>query len=75
MGLIFSGVASQILSWRACYWLIAIIYAIITVSAYFTMPPDISRRANLSSETVKQFDVLGTFLTVAGIGLFSCALR
>lgn len=74
MGLIFSGIATDLFSWRASFWLMAIIYAFITVLAYFTMPADGFRRASFSLATLKRFDVTGALLTVGGIDFVSCAL-
>ncbi|KAL2353193.1 putative transporter [Cryomyces antarcticus] len=73
-GTIFSGVATQLFNWRASFWLLAIIYLVFTILAFFTMPVDDTDKQKFDWEAVKRFDILGTVLTVAGIGMFSAAL-
>lgn len=73
-GMISSGVATQILSWRASFWWIAIVYACFTVVAIFTVPSDPTEKQKLSWETLRRFDIPGVLLVVAGIGMFSGAL-
>ena len=74
-GSIFSGIATQLFNWRASFFLLAIIYVVIVVIALFTVPADNTPTEKISIEAVKRFDVVGTILTIAGIGLFSAALR
>ncbi|KAF1989118.1 aminotriazole resistance protein [Aulographum hederae CBS 113979] len=73
-GMVFSGIFAQVFNWRASFFMLAIIYAVITVLAIFTMPPDTTLRREFSLETMKEFDVVGTGLTIAGIGMFSAGL-
>ncbi|KAE8403212.1 major facilitator superfamily domain-containing protein [Aspergillus pseudonomiae] len=73
-GSIFSGIATQLFNWRASFFLLAIIYVVIVAIALVTVPADNTPTEKLSVEAVKRFDVVGTILTVAGIGLFSAAL-
>ena len=72
-GTIFSGTATQLLGWRAPFWLLAIIYLVVAIMACFIVPVDDSEKLPLTA--VKQFDVIGAALTIGGIGLFSTALR
>ncbi|KAF2491371.1 major facilitator superfamily transporter [Lophium mytilinum] len=73
-GSIFSGIATHLFSWRASFWLLAIIYLVFTVIAFFTVPNDTSAKKPLTWETLKKFDIVGTVLTIAGIGMFSASL-
>ncbi|KAJ1715440.1 hypothetical protein AFCA_012613 [Aspergillus flavus] len=73
-GSIFSGIATQLFNWRASFFLLAIIYVVIVAIALFTVPVDNTPTEKISMEAVKRFDVVGTILTIAGIGLFSAAL-
>lgn len=73
-GTIFGGVATQLLGWRANFFLIAIIYFLLTVVGLFTVPKDWTDKEPLNWQTVKRFDIIGTLLTVCGIGMFSAAL-
>ncbi|OCK85281.1 MFS general substrate transporter [Lepidopterella palustris CBS 459.81] len=73
-GSIFSGVATQLFSWRASFWLLAIIYLLSTIVALFTVPNDTSVKQPFTWETLKKFDIVGTVLTIAGIGMFSASL-
>jgi len=74
IGMISSGVATEVLSWRASFFWIAIIYACFTVVAIFTVPNDTTEKQALTWETLKNFDIPGVLLTVAGIAMFSGGL-
>ena len=73
-GTIFGGIATSLFGWRASFWLIAIIFIVFTVIAFYSVPKDFTDKEDLSWDTVKRFDILGTILTVGGIGMFSAAL-
>ncbi|KAL2675980.1 major facilitator superfamily-domain-containing protein [Phyllosticta citricarpa] len=73
-GSIFSGIAVQLFSWRASFWLLAIIFAVVTCIAIFVLPPDQSAKLPLSRDSGKRLDIVGSGLTIAGIGMFSAAL-
>jgi MFS family permease len=73
-GTVFGGVAANIFSWRASFWLIAIIFLAFTVLGLFTVPKDWTDKEPFNWDTVKKFDIFGTLLTVAGIGMFSAAI-
>ncbi|OCL12931.1 major facilitator superfamily transporter [Glonium stellatum] len=73
-GSIFSGIATQLFSWRASFWLLAIIYLVFTIVAVFTVPNDESTKQPLTWETLRRFDVVGTILTIAGVGMLSASL-
>lgn len=74
-GTIFSGLATQIFSWRASLWLLSIVYLVVTVVAVFTVPKDTTKKAKWNDETLKRLDLPGTVMTMAGIGMFCAALR
>jgi MFS family permease len=74
-GTIFSGVATQIFNWRASFWLLAIVYLVITGVAAFTVPRDTAVKVRFTRETVKKLDLPGTGMTILGIGMFCAALR
>lgn len=73
-GTIFGGLAANIFNWRASFWLIAIIFLCFTVIGFFTIPKDFADKEPLNWTAVKRFDLLGTALTIGGIGMFSAAL-
>ncbi|EGP83893.1 major facilitator superfamily transporter [Zymoseptoria tritici IPO323] len=73
-GTIFGGVATQIVGWRGAFYLVALVFLIFTVVAFFCVPADFTAKEPLTFETLKKFDFLGTVLTIAGIGMFSAAL-
>ena len=53
----------------------SIIYAIFTITAYFTVPEDAEQhKGGFNAETFKKFDFLGAFLAASGIALFTAAL-
>lgn len=73
-GTIFSGLATQIFNWRASFWLLAIVYLVVSVVAIFTVPNDESKKVTLDKETLKRLDLPGTGMTILGIGMFCAAL-
>lgn len=75
IGGFISGVAMTVSTWRVAFWAVAVIYAIFTVIAWFTVPEDIEqKKGGLNLETLKKFDFLGAFLAVVGIAMFSAGL-
>lgn len=74
MGTIISGIASDAYNWRASFWAVTVIYAVFTLLTIWTTPNDTGDRTRLTWESFKKFDLLGTFLIVTGIALFSSAL-
>jgi len=72
LGSVSSGIVTKYFSWRASFIVVAIFFAIMTVSSFWTMPPT-PRAGSLRSEA-KQFDYLGTVLTILGFALVSAAL-
>ena len=73
-GMIFGAIATQIFSWRAAYWLLAIMYVVLAVLAVFCMPKDTTPKRKMNRETLERFDPLGVVLTIGGIAMFSAAL-
>jgi homoaconitate hydratase len=74
-GTILAGLFTEIFSWRAGFFLLAIVYFCTTVIAYFTVPGDTTPKQSLNDETVKKLDLPGTAMTILGIGMFCAALR
>ena len=73
-GNIFGGIAANLFGWRASFWLIALIFLAFTILGIFTIPKDWTDKEPLNWETIKRFDIVGTLLTVSGIGMFSAAI-
>ena len=73
-GTIFGGIAANLFGWRASFWLIAIIFLAFTIIGFFTIPKDWTDKEPFNWESLKRFDVIGTLLTVCGIGMFSAAI-
>ncbi|KAF2640714.1 hypothetical protein P280DRAFT_325621 [Massarina eburnea CBS 473.64] len=73
-GSILSGLATQLFNWRASYWLLAIVYLVVSVVAVFTVPNDQTEKAKLDGQSVKKLDLVGTVMTIFGIGMFCAAL-
>lgn len=71
-GSISSGVATKYSSWRESFIVVAIFFFAMMLMAFWTVP-SIPRAGSLSV-MIRQFDYLGTVLTVIGMGLFSAAL-
>ncbi|GAM91427.1 hypothetical protein ANO11243_094770 [Dothideomycetidae sp. 11243] len=74
LGMVFNGIATQLFGWRAAFWLLAIIYLVLTIAAVFCVPKDTTPKRALNYETLQRFDPLGVLLTIAGIAMFSAAL-
>ncbi|KAI9740205.1 MAG: hypothetical protein M1834_004783 [Cirrosporium novae-zelandiae] len=74
VGSFTSGVCTQIFSWRASFYFLAIVYALLTIAAMVTVPKDDGNYEKFSMESVKKFDLVGTVLSLAGLALFSASL-
>lgn len=74
-GMLISGIASQISTWRASFWALAVIYAVFTVISVWTVPKETSEfKVTLSWESLKKLDPVGMLLAVAGVALLSSSL-
>ncbi|CZS92013.1 related to aminotriazole resistance protein [Rhynchosporium graminicola] len=72
LGSISSGIATKYASWRFSFVVIAIFFFILAGATIWTVPA-VPRTGN-AGILVKQFDYLGTFLTVAGLACLTAAL-
>lgn len=73
-GCILGGVATQLASWRATFWSLAVVFPLTTISAGVATPADKSEKIPWRLSTLKRFDFMGTLLTVSGVALLSAAL-
>ncbi|KAI0815813.1 major facilitator superfamily domain-containing protein [Xylaria sp. FL0064] len=76
-GTILCGVATQLFNWRAAFILLSIIWAVFTVLAFWAVPNvETFERAPLRERlgALKQFDYVGTILTILGTGMFAAGL-
>ncbi|KAI3332128.1 MFS general substrate transporter [Xylariaceae sp. AK1471] len=76
-GTILCGIATQLFNWRAAFILLSIIWAVFTVFAFWAVPNvEAFDRAPLRQRlgALRQFDYLGTVLTIFGTGLFTAGL-
>ncbi|KAH7328302.1 major facilitator superfamily domain-containing protein [Stachybotrys elegans] len=79
LGSIVSGVATRISDWRAGFIFIAILWALLGLASCWIVP-DVEAYDKSSSFLArvkaagKAFDVLGTILTVLGVGLLTASL-
>ncbi|GAW25028.1 putative major facilitator superfamily protein [Rosellinia necatrix] len=76
-GTILCGIATQIFNWRAAFILLSIIWAVFTVCAFWAVPNvETFERAPLRQRlgVLRQFDYLGTVLTIFGTGMFAAGL-
>jgi MFS family permease len=74
MGCIFSGVAANLFSWRASFWLLAMIYVCFFIAAIWTVPKTQADIGKISWDVLKRFDLFGIILSIAGIALFCASL-
>ncbi|KAK6073227.1 hypothetical protein SCUP234_08825 [Seiridium cupressi] len=71
---IISGIVTEEFGWPAAFWLIAALYLVVAIIACFTVPSDDGEKLPLNMESLKQFDFVGAFLTITGIGLFTVGI-
>lgn len=75
LGAFISGVVMQISTWRAAFWVMAVIYFLFALAAWWTTPLDAEQSlGGLNLETFVKFDLLGALLAVAGIAMFTASL-
>jgi MFS family permease len=72
LGSISSGVATKYFSWRASFRVVSIFFFVMTIVSIWTVP--MVRRAGNTRTLIKQFDYLGTALTITGMAFISSAL-
>ena len=79
LGSIATGVATRIFSWRAAFIFLAILWAVFSVMSVFIVPSNVEAfepgplKTRLKN-VAKTFDVIGTILTIGGVGLFTAGL-
>ncbi|RMZ67113.1 aminotriazole resistance [Pyrenophora seminiperda CCB06] len=73
-GTILAAAFTQLFSWRACFYLLAITYLLISIVAAFTVPKDTMPKQTLNRVAMKKLDLPGTMLAILGIGMFCAAL-
>jgi MFS family permease len=78
LGSIACGIAARLFNWRAAFILLAVLWAVLTILAFWFVPKveaytDQPLRQRLR-EAVKMFDIVGTILTIFGTGMFTAAL-
>ncbi|KAF7572073.1 hypothetical protein PtrM4_095730 [Pyrenophora tritici-repentis] len=73
-GTILAGAFTQIFNWRACFFLLAITYLLISIVAALTVPRDTIPKQTFNKQALKKLDLPGTLLTMAGVGMFCAAL-
>lgn len=73
-GMIISGIAADISTWRTSFRTLAVLYAIFTLVAAWAFPPDEVNNMPLNIQTLKQFDVVGTVLISIGFASLTASL-
>jgi MFS family permease len=79
IGSVVSGLANMAFNWRASFVLIAILWAVFTVLAFWTIPSVEAYPAGQPvrerlARFVKTFDFVGTALTILGTGLLTAGI-
>jgi MFS family permease len=74
-GTILAGLFTQLFSWRAGFFLLAVVYLCVSIVAIFTFPKDVMPKQPWNDDTIKKLDLPGTGMTILGIGMFCAALR
>ncbi|KAJ5427481.1 Major facilitator superfamily domain general substrate transporter [Penicillium cf. griseofulvum] len=73
-GMMISGIAADISTWRTSFRALAILYAIFTIVGAWAFPPDEGTTVPLSIESLRRFDVMGTILIVVGFASLTASL-
>ncbi|KAI1470651.1 MFS general substrate transporter [Daldinia caldariorum] len=76
-GTIVCGIVTQLSSWRAAFIVLCVVWALFTIHAFWAVPNvENFDRAPLKERlsVLKQFDIVGTILTISGTGLFTAGL-
>ncbi|KAI8679690.1 MFS domain-containing protein [Fusarium keratoplasticum] len=78
LGSIVCGIAARIFNWRAGFILLSIIWAVLGVASIWIVPSveafEPTPFKTRMRTALRQFDSVGTVLTVTGIGMFTAAL-
>ncbi|KAJ9633039.1 hypothetical protein H2204_007429 [Knufia peltigerae] len=75
LGAFISGIVMTVSTWRAAFWVIAVIYAFFTFVAWWTTPPDNEQTlGGFNMATFVKFDLLGAILAIAGVAMFTASL-
>lgn len=72
LGSLSSGISTKLFNWRASFIVLTIFFFIMTLLAFWTMPR--IAPSGKARTVFKQFDYLGTALTIVGMALFSSGL-
>jgi len=75
IGAILAGVSAHLFDWRAGFWVLGLVYGIVTVIALLTTPRDMTVKEPWGANSIKRLDIPGTLLAVLGIGMFCASLR
>ncbi|OTB08198.1 hypothetical protein M426DRAFT_317302 [Hypoxylon sp. CI-4A] len=76
-GTIVCGIATQLSSWRAAFVVLCVIWAVLTVHALWAVPSVENFEGAPFRERLgklKEFDYVGTILTIFGTGMFTAGL-
>ncbi|CDK24795.1 unnamed protein product [Kuraishia capsulata CBS 1993] len=74
LGFVVGGVCCQVLSWRAVQFFYTILFGLLSITAYFSIPNDKVITMKAIKETFKDLDYGGTLLSVAGFVLICFSL-
>ena len=75
LGAVVGGITLEVSTWRTCFWFLAVVSAIFTLTAWWTIPRDTEQvLTGFNISVLKHFDILGAFLAVAGIACLTASL-
>lgn len=76
-GSIVCGICTKILNWRSAFWFLCIVWNILSIVGFWVCPADNRAKEpfiHRLREALKTYDLVGTIMTVLGIGLFTSGL-
>lgn len=75
LGSVLAGAISKPFQWRGAYIALAIIYVVITLMAFWSIPSaTVLQDERRDASILTSFDFVGSFLNIAGLTLLSAAL-
>jgi MFS family permease len=74
LGLVIGGILTDLVSWRWCFYAIAIVNAVVFILAYFAVPPDAKPRGTMMQRFRREADWVGVFIMSSALALLSYVL-
>ncbi|GAB1316515.1 Aminotriazole resistance protein [Madurella fahalii] len=74
IGLVIGGILTDLVSWRWCFYAVAIVNAVVFLLSCFSLPPDPKTRGTVLQRFRREADWVGVFILSAALALLSYVL-